>query len=253
MGSVRWVHCTGAGVDAWLYPNPLPDDILLTRTSESFGPMIAEWALARALAFTQELFVLAESQRRREWARLHPALIRGTTALIIGTGDVGRHVGRAFVALGCHVHGISRSGKADPTVFESGNTVDRLRQMVPGAHWLIVTVPLTRATHHLVGRDVLMACQGAILVNAARGAVVDESALIEALETGHLRGAALDVFETEPLPAASPLWGDPRVVVSPHLSGRTTVEGAVAGFLECLNEIERGVTPHRAVDRERQY
>jgi phosphoglycerate dehydrogenase-like enzyme len=253
MGNVRWVHCTGAGVDAWLHPDPLPRDILLTRTSESFGPMIAEWALARALAFSQELLKLAEAQRRHEWAPRHPALVRGTTALVLGTGDVGRHVACAFAALGCSVHGISRSGTADPTAFASATTPDRLLDAVPAARWLIVTVPLTGETHHLVSRDVLMACQGAILLNAARGAVVDESALIDALETGHVAGAALDVFETEPLPPNSPLWEHPRVVVSPHLSGRTTVAGAVAGFLECLDEIERGVVPHRTVDRQRQY
>src|SRR3954463_9381029 len=92
MGNVRWVHCTGAGVDSWLYPTELPRDILLTRTSESFGPAIAEWAVARALAFTQRLPELAEAQARREWGASDPSLMRGTTAVICGTGDVGTHI-----------------------------------------------------------------------------------------------------------------------------------------------------------------
>src|ERR1051325_2154200 len=81
MGNIRWVHCTGAGVDSWLYPVELPRDILLTRTSESFGPAIAEWALARALAFTQRLAEFAEAQTRREWGGSDPSLMRGTTAV----------------------------------------------------------------------------------------------------------------------------------------------------------------------------
>jgi glyoxylate/hydroxypyruvate reductase A len=90
-------------------------------------------------------------------------------------------------------------------------------------------------------------------MNAGRGAVVDESLLPEALNKGWLRGVALDVFETEPLPAESPLWTDPRVMISPHISGITTTEGAVTGFLDCLTALERGETPRWIVDRERQY
>jgi glyoxylate/hydroxypyruvate reductase A len=90
-------------------------------------------------------------------------------------------------------------------------------------------------------------------MNAGRGAVVDEALLPEALDKGWLRGAALDVFETEPLPTESPLWTNARVVISPHISGITTTEGAVAGFLDCLTAFERGETPKWIVDRDRQY
>ena len=99
----------------------------------------------------------------------------------------------------------------------------------------------------------LSLCRGAVLINAGRGIVVDEAAIPEALDRGWLRGAALDVFEVEPLPSTSPLWDDPRVMISPHISGPTTIDGAVSGFLECLADVERGVMPARAVDRERQY
>jgi glyoxylate/hydroxypyruvate reductase A len=114
-------------------------------------------------------------------------------------------------------------------------------------------VPLTSETRRLIGRDVLSACRGAVLINAGRGAVVDESMIPEALDNGWLSGAILDVFEVEPLPSDSPLWDDRRVMISPHISGPTTVEGAVEGFLECLAEIERGELPARTVDRSRGY
>jgi len=253
MGSVRWVHCTGAGVDAWLYPVELPRDILLTRTSESFGTYIAEWALARALAFRQHLLDLAECQRRHAWAPGEIGYIRGSRAVIVGTGDLGSHIARLFAALGAEVHGVSRSGGGDPAVFASTLKVSELRRLAASADWLILTLPLTSGTRGLIGRDVLSACRGAVLINAGRGAVVDEAVIPEALDNGWLAGAALDVFTVEPLPADSPLWGDRRVMISPHISGLTTVEGAIAGFLECLGALERGQTPTRAVDRDREY
>ena len=253
MGNVRWVHCTGAGVDAWLYPVELSKDILLTRTPESFGPMIAEWALARALAFTQQIVDLSDHQRKHEWAQRDIPMLRGTTAVILGTGDVGTHVGRLFAACGCVVRGVSRSGNGDRSVFASTHRVDALEELAAAADWLVVTLPLTAATDGLVSRRVLAACRGAVLLSAGRGAVVDESALPDALSAGWLRGAALDVFTAEPLPPESPLWSDPRVMISPHISGITTIGGAVNGFLECLLEIEQGVIPARTVDRERQY
>jgi phosphoglycerate dehydrogenase-like enzyme len=253
MGNIRWVHCTGAGVDSWLYPVELSRDILLTRTSESFGPMIAEWALARALAISQQLIELADRQREGAWSPRDVSLIRGTHAVILGTGDVGTNVARVFAALGCTVTGVSRSGGGDPSIFRRLERVSSLTQVVPSADWLILTLPLTRETRGLVDRHVLAACRGAVLINAGRGAVVEESAIPDALNSGSLRGAALDVFEVEPLPATSPLWSDPRVMISPHISGLTTVEGAVSGFLECLLEIEAGKLPRWTVDRERQY
>jgi phosphoglycerate dehydrogenase-like enzyme len=253
MGHVHWVHCTGAGVDSWLYPRELPADILLTRTSESFGPMIAEWAIARALAFTQHLFELAELQRERTWRAIDPRFIRGTHAVVVGTGDVGTHIARAFAALGARVTGVSRSGRGDAAVYDSVATIDQLRQIVGDAHWLVLALPLTRETDGLIDERTLMRCRGAILINAGRGAVVDEAAMPAALESGALAGAALDVFAVEPLPETSPLWEHPRVIVSPHISGPTTIVGAVSGFLECWRALERNEWPASKVDRARQY
>ena len=253
MGNVRWVHCTGAGVDAWLHPEPLAPEILLTRTSEPFGRSIAEWALARALAFRQQLLALADCQRRHEWSPREVGVLRGSRAVVVGTGDIGSSIARLFTALGAEVHGVSRSGEGDREVFASRSKVSALATLVTNADWLIVTVPLTSETRGLIGREVLSACRGAVLINTGRGEVVDESLLQLALDAGWLAGAALDVFSVEPLPSASPLWDDPRVMISPHMSGLTTVEGAVEGFLECLGEIEQGRLPARTVDRMREY
>ena len=255
LGRVRWVHSTGAGVDGFLLPEPLAPTQLLTRSSEAFGPMIAEWAVARIFAFQQQLSALAEAQRERRWARRNISHVAGTRALILGTGEIGTAVGRTLAALGCRVTGVSRSGVARSTEpFEAVHTVSALPELVGDADWIVLTLPATPTTRGLFSRALLSRCRGALLLNAGRGAVLDESALPEAFTQGWLRGAALDVFETEPLPESSPLWNDPRVMISPHISGITTVAGAGAGFLDCLAELEAGRLPVAwVVDRARGY
>jgi len=253
LGGVRWVHSTGAGVDPWLAPGALPDSILLTRSPQSFGPPIAEWALARMLAFTQALPALSAAQGVARWAEPPVRPLAGTRALIVGTGDIGRAIARVLTPLGVEVIGVSRSGTATSGHFTAVHQTDALPALVPHCDWLIIVVPDTPATRGLISRDLLARCRGAVLLNAGRGSAVEESAIPEALEAGCLRGAALDVFVTEPLPPDSPLWRDPRVMISPHCSGLTTVEGAADGFLECLATIERGERPRWAIDRARGY
>ncbi|MDB4916292.1 MAG: hypothetical protein JWM95_3936 [Gemmatimonadetes bacterium] len=254
MGNVSWVHCTGAGVDSWLYPVELPRHILLTRTSEPFGLVIAEWTLARAFAFSQNILTLAESQKHHEWTPLRGTPIRGTTTVVVGTGDLGVRIGRLFRAVGSEVLGVSRTGRGDDEVFSQVANVSKLTEMAEKADWLILTLPLTSETRGLVGRDVLRACKpSTVLINAGRGAVVDQALVPEAIDRGWIAGAALDVFEIEPLPANSPLWDHPRIMISPHCSGLNTIAGEVTGFLECLTEIEHGARPTRAVDRDRGY
>ena len=252
MGNVRWIQCTGAGVDSWM-ASELDPSILLTRSPESFGPMIAEWAVSRIFAIQLQLLELAEAQRERRWAPRDIARVAGTRALVVGTGDIGRAIAHALHALGVHVTGVSRSGTANSAAFSAVHPASELANLVGNADWIVVAVPDTPASRGLISRDVLSRCQGAVLLNAGRGSVVEETALPEALDNGWLRAAALDVFATEPLPADSPLWSDPRVMVSPHLSGLTTIDGAAHGFLECLESLERGELPTWVVDGTRGY
>ena len=253
MGNVRWVHCTGAGVDSWLGDGALDPAILLTRSTESFGPRIAEWAVARVLAFQQQLRDLAEAQRAARWAPRDLARVAGTRALVVGTGDIGRAVGGALAALGVTVTGVSRSGAQVGAPFTAVHPASALPSLVGAADWIVLVIPSTPASKHLFSRELLSACRGAVLLNAGRGAVLEEAALIDSLDRGFLRGVALDVFEAEPLPSNSPLWADPRVMISPHISGLTTVDGAGAGFIECLSDLEHGLIPKWQVDRTAGY
>ncbi len=256
-GGLRWIHSIGAGVDGMLYGNELPDGILLTRSSEDFGPAIGEYCVARALAVSQRLAELTEAQRRGEWAGLDPVRIAGTRAVIAGTGMVGQGIAGCFTALGCVIDGLSRTGgRADGRTGSGFGSIRRFSDFgrtVQGALWLVLALPLTTDTRGLINRDRLAECDGAYLMNVGRGAVVEESALPEALDRGWISGAALDVFEREPLPADSPLWSHPKVTVTPHCSGPSTMEGMVGGFVECLEAVERGEVPQWAVSRARGY
>jgi phosphoglycerate dehydrogenase-like enzyme len=259
MGNVRWVHCTGAGVDGWMAPGALPHNILLTRTTESFGPPIAEWALARALAFTQRLRELEAAQTATRWVReCEPTMLAGQRVLVVGTGDVGTHVARLFAAVGCPVVGVSRTGAprpehGTPSVFTHLASFASLGALIGDARVIVLTAPLTPDTRGLVSADMLARCRGAWLLNAGRGALIDEQAITPALDAGHLAGCALDVFHTEPLPVDSALWRDPRVWVSPHVSGPSTAHGTIEGVIETLAALERGIVPRTLVDRERGY
>lgn len=252
LDGIAWVHCTGAGVDGFLFRRPFPGRTLLTRNDEPFGPQIGEWCVARALAVTQQLPALMDDQRHCRWVPRELAPLRGSRVLVVGTGGVGRGVAAAFAALGCVVNGVSRSGEARAP-FETVTRVKQLADAVANAEFIVLTLPLTEATFHLVNAPLLGLCQGAVLINAGRGALVDEAALIPALEAGHLRTAALDVFEQEPLPDDSPLWSDPRILISPHVAGLTTVAGAGGSFLQVYSALERGEQAALAVDTARGY
>lgn len=255
LGNARWVHCIGAGVDAWL-KDGWADGVLLTRTTESFAAPIGEWVTARLLAVTQDLRRLDSDQRNRTWDEFTPRLLAGTHALIVGTGDVGQGIAERLSALGVQVTGFSRTGNGR-RAFSVIRPISELPRVISGpisgCLWIILAAPLTDQTRRMVNRDLLQHARGAWLVNVARGELVDEEAVLDALNDGHLAGAALDVFTTEPLPADSPLWSHPNVITSPHIAGVTTVDGAVRGFLQALDALERGERPARVVDPQLGY
>ena len=249
---VTWVHGTGAGLDAFLFRRRFPEGVLLTRTSESFGAKMGEYCLARMLAETQDLFGFEADQRARRWNTRDLRALAGTRALVVGTGDVGGGIATALTALGVEVAGVSRSGAPRPP-FARTHPIAELHGLAGACDWLILAAPLTEATWHVADQALFAACRGTYLINVGRGGLVDESALIAAVEAGALRGAALDVFDTEPLPAGSPLWGHPRITISPHVSGLSTVAHAARGFLDALTALERRERPAMAVDASRGY
>lgn len=251
-GGLRWIHSIGAGIDAFTFRTDLPPAVLLTRTSEDYGPQIGEFCLARVLSAAQHLRHFFTEQKASRWSQRQVDLIRGTRAVVLGTGLVGRGIAQALANMGVVVDGLSRRGAAREP-FRQVATTDRFGAMVAGSRWLILAAPLTEETWHFLDRERLAQCSGAYLINVARGALVEEAALPVALDHGWLSGAALDVFEREPLPHDSPLWGREDVMISPHVAGLTSIEGAVTGFLESLASLERRERPRWEVDRRTGY
>ncbi|HZT19533.1 MAG TPA: D-2-hydroxyacid dehydrogenase [Dongiaceae bacterium] len=215
---LRWIQLTGAGVEHLFPFDWMPPGLLLTNCSGVHGPKVAEFATMALLMLNAHIPALLTAQRAHRWDRLASSRIEGRVAVVVGLGGMGSAVARAARRLRLRVIGVSRSGR--PRRFcERTLPVDRLTEVLPEADFLFLAAPLTPESRGLVGRAELARLRpGAGLVNVGRGGLVDEAALARALRRGELAGAILDVFATEPLPADSPLWDTPNLVIVPHVS-----------------------------------
>ena len=250
--SIRWVHSTGAGVDGLLFQRSWPAGVTLTRTIGELGERVAEYCVGHALALTQRILLFRADQDKRRWAPVEPATLRGSTAVIVGTGSVGSMIAAQFSALGCATVGVSRRGQSKHQ-FDRVYAVGDLVTIVPTAQWIILAVPLTPESHRLVDADLLNRCQAAVLINVSRGGLLDTTALLAALKSKKLLSAILDVFDTEPLPAHSPLWQVPNVLITPHIAAVTHVAEVGEAFLEALTKFEAGESTPLLVDTARGY
>jgi D-2-hydroxyacid dehydrogenase (NADP+) len=219
-----WVHSIQAGVDRFPFEAFEANDVLLTNSTGIHDRTVGETVAGYLLAFSRRLHDSIANQGERRWDRPEwdeAFTLPGSTACVVGTGTLGTGVADILGALGVRVIGVRRSEEPVPG-FEEIYANDALHAAVADAEFVIVTVPLTEETRHLFDAEVFDAMSDdAYFVNVARGAVVDERALIDALETDRLAGAALDVFETEPLPEESPLWDLDEVIVTPHCAAYT--------------------------------
>lgn len=223
-GDLEWIHSVQSGVDRFPFDELRASGVRLTNSTGIHGDAVGETVAGYMLQFARGLHRYRSNQERREWSRGawdDAFTLVGETVCVVGLGTLGRGVARRADALGTDVVGVKRT----PTPVDHVRTVHpatELREAVSAAKFVVVAVPLTDETEGLVGEAELAAMrEDVVLVNVARGPVVDESALVEALEAGELAGAALDVFETEPLPEDSPLWGMDEVVVTPHVAAMT--------------------------------
>ncbi len=223
----NWVQATSAGYAAFPLDEFAEQGIVFSNAGGNYGPPVADHAFALLLALARGLPRCFECQRRREWDRnLGTDLLdlAGRTLTVAGLGDIGEEVARRGRAFGMEIVGTKR----DPDAYDGCLPAEQVRSagelpdVLPETDFLVLTVPLTEKTHHVIDEQALDALpDSALLVNVARGPVVEEAALIDALEAGRLAGAGLDVAETEPLPESSPLWDRDDVVVTPHVGGRS--------------------------------
>ncbi len=249
---LRWIQCIGAGVERLLVPE-LPPRVLVTRAAGIFGPWMAEYTLAWCLWVTQRMDRFRSSQRGRRWDPLDPIPLRGQTLCVVGLGDIGRAVAVRARGLGLRVIGVTRSGRG-PREAERVYRARALRSALARADFVVLTVPLSAATRGLLGAAELAAMKpSAWLINIARGPIVDEGALLEALRARRIGGAVLDVFDTEPLPPAHPLWTLDNAVVTPHISGPSTPRELAPIFNDNLRRYVAGRPLRHVVDRRRGY
>jgi phosphoglycerate dehydrogenase-like enzyme len=262
---LRWVHSAAAGVGGLLFPEMLASPVVVTNSAGVHAVPMAEQVLAGLLFLLRSLDVARERQRSHHWdreafvgAESRMRELRDCRALIVGAGGIGTAIARRLTLLGSRCTGVRRHPeRGAPEGFERVVGPDRWEQALPESDILILSAPATPATRALVGASQLDRLPaGAIVVNVARGSLLDEVALAERITAGRLRGAVLDVFSEEPLPATSPLWGLPSVVLTPHVSAVSPHgywERELSLFIENWHRYVAGKGMRNVVDKEAGY
>jgi len=240
---VRWIHALAAGVESLLFDELRASDVPLTNARGLFADALGEFALAAMLWFAKDLTRMRRNQEAGRWEPFTVERLEGKTAGIVGYGSIGRAAGRPCASLGMHVVPFRRTeGSLDATL--------------RAADYLVISTPLTPETRGLVAaRELALLKPSAVVINIGRGPVIDEAALIDALTNARIRGAALDVFETEPLPAGHPFWTLENVLLSPHTADHTADSHtrSMRFFLDNLARFERGNALENVVDKRAGY
>lgn len=257
---LRWFQQWGAGAD-WLLKHPelAEKDFTLTNVSGVHAVPISEHIFAFLLSFARSFSRAMRDQLSATWSQREqqPAFeLAGKTMLLLGTGAIGARTAKLAQAFDMRVVGVRRNPDKGVAHIDEMVALSELPQVLPDADFVVLTLPLTRDTRHLIGETELRAMKrSAVLVNIGRGGLIDEGALVRALQEGQIAGAGLDVFETEPLPAESPLWRLENVIITPHTSGDTPHydERALTIFLENLRRYRAGEPLTHVVDKSLGY
>jgi phosphoglycerate dehydrogenase-like enzyme len=253
---LRWVHATSAGVDGLLPLDWLPRHVPLTNNSGAHGAKAREYMRMAYTMLNNRMPQIIANQQARHWEQLFSPRVAGKTALVIGLGDLGVAAARAAKDLGMHVIGVRRHPQACRYA-DSVHTYRSLDRLLPKADYVVLAVPLTAETRNILDRRRLALLKPAAgVINIARAPVVDNDALRKRLCAGKLAGAMLDVVEPEPLPADSPFWNTPNLVITPHIScddGADYVGISLDLWFENLERYLEGKPLARRVDRRLGY
>jgi phosphoglycerate dehydrogenase-like enzyme len=223
---LKWIHSTAAGVGQLMYPEVRKSNVVVTNASGVHTTPIAEHTLGMLIALARRFPDALRHQKERRWAQqeiwdapLRPRELHGQTLLIVGFGTIGRELARRVKPLGMKIVGVTRSGKGDKRLADEILPAERLREVLHEGDYVVLAAPETPETQHLIGAAELAAMKPtAYLINIARGALIDEAALVETMRRRAIAGAALDVTTLEPLPRESPLWELENVFLTPHTS-----------------------------------
>lgn len=261
--SLRWIYSITAAVDQFLYPELISSEIALTNAGGVHGPVVAEHAIAMLLALAKRLPSAVRYQERRKWAmeaiwneQSRPREVRGASVVVVGMGSIGAEVASMAVALKMHVIGVREHPERGTAGANEVVGYAALDEVFRRADFVVLATPLTERTHHLIDvRRLQLFKSTAFLINVSRGALVDEAALVKALRDGKIAGAALDVFEEEPLSRWSPLWKMPQVLITPHTAFLTenVWQRHYEMFSANLKRYLAGQPLHGLVDKARGY
>lgn len=248
---VEWVQSTWAGVEPLLALDR--KDYRLTVVKDVFGPQMSEYVIAHLLAHELKLYERKARQHQKDWFREPSGTLAGKQVGIMGTGSIGRHIAQTAKAFSMKVSGLSRSGSA-VAGFDSVVRVDQLHSWLEHLDYLVCALPRTTSTDRLLDSNALAKLsKHSYLVNIGRSNVLDETALVQALHQGNLAGAALDVFDDEPLPGNSPMWHAPNLTVTAHIAALSHPSLVVPIFLDNFERFRDGQDLKFQVDFEAGY
>lgn len=255
---LKWVQMMTAGVDRFLDSEFRESSVIMTTVSGIHGTQISEFILGLMLMFAKEAPLCFYLKQKKQWARLIPAVLRSKTLGIVGLGSIGGEVARLAKAFGMRVLATRRTAKQSGRARNVDMLLPRqqLTQLLSDSDFVVLTLPFTTESDKLIGERELRAMKStAYLINISRGGIVDEEALIHALEEKWIAGAGLDVFATEPLPADSKLWELPNVIFSPHIAGAREdyAVHATGLFCENLSRYLDGKKMLNVLDRKKGY
>jgi len=220
-GRLQWIQSSAAGMDHCLVPSVIDSPIVVTSASGVLADQVAEHTIALLTAWTRSLPVFFDAQRKREFIRRPTRDLTRSTVGIVGFGGVGRRIARLLAPFDTRILATDMFPVEKPDYVQALLPADRLDEVLPQADFLVLALPLNDSTRNMVDRQLLARMKrGSVLANVARGALVVEDDLVEAIASGHLAGAVMDVTEPEPLPPESKLWDLPGVIITPHVGGQ---------------------------------
>lgn len=258
---LKWLCVPWAGVDSLMVPGYFANEAcLLTNSAGAYGVSIAEHMIAAALVMMRRLDEFLLETHEGKWLSPRPQKsLKGSRITVLGTGDIGTNFAKRAKAFEpAQIIGVCRSGKSSETVYDRILSVSSLDDVLPETDLLAMSLPSTAETKGILSREKMnLLPDGAYIINVGRGSAIDEDALADNLENGHIAGAALDVFQTEPLPKESRLWHVKNLLITPHIAGNMTLpytrDKNVDMFIEDLHNFVAGKPLHYLVDRKLGY
>ncbi len=258
--TLKWLCSDFAGIEKYLPDGVFYNDAcLLSNSSGAYGPTISEHIIMVLLMLLRRMPEYEADLRDRKWTFYSPIRsIIGSHFVLLGTGDIGSNTARRLKALGATVTGVCRSGKSDEPAFDRVVSIDQLDSVLPTADALIMSLPATKETAGILTAErIALLRKTAYLINVGRSSAIDQNALVRALKSGDIAGAALDVMVPEPLSADHPLWDCPNTIITPHVSGNLslglTCELDIEMFLADLKNYSEGKPLKNLVDRTKGY